>query len=129
MVLLVKIKETTSYPTFLIISPSVGPKILISNSIKKNFGQQLYNNNKILIHSLTFNDCFSANGSFKALQDWNEMGLPLTVNCWLRIRNAILKANSTLCKNTETTSSESIHEFVAKLKKGSKKIRKIVENT
>jgi hypothetical protein len=61
------------------------------------------------------------------MEEWREMGLPLTVNCWLRIRNAILKANCTLSKNLENITSEGINEFVAKLKKGSKRIRKIFE--
>jgi hypothetical protein len=61
------------------------------------------------------------------LEEWREMGLPLTVNCWLRIRNAILKANGALSKNLEITASEGINEFVAKLKKGSKRIRKIFD--
>jgi hypothetical protein len=83
------------------------------------FGVDFYNANKNIIHTLTFSDCFR-NGHFKSLQEWQQDGCRLSINTWLGLRNAIMSSKGRLHNELKC---DSILEFSAKLKKGSKNIR------
>jgi hypothetical protein len=91
---------------------------------KQFFGVDFYNTNKNIIRTLTFSDCFR-NGHFKSLQEWQQDGCRLSINTWLGLRNAIMLSKGRL---QNELNCENILEFSAKLKKGSKKIRKYFES-
>ncbi len=61
-------------------------------AIDRNFfGQAFYNRHKNAIRNLRFCDCYEGN-SFKTLEQFAQMGLPLNMNNWLCLRGALKKA-------------------------------------
>jgi hypothetical protein len=90
------------------------------------FGRQFYADNKNYIRKLIFADCFRGE-VFKALDDWREDGLPLTLNIWLRLRNAIVKKRNLLKNISKKENCVEVAEFVGKIKKGSRRVRVVFE--
>jgi hypothetical protein len=116
-------KKAQIYGNMFFTRPEDGSLCLDKNF----FGRELYTVHRNKIRTLTFNDCYR-NGSFKSPEQWQNDGLPLPLNTWLRIRNALLKVKSSkLVEKYTIEISESITDFSAKLKKGSRKIRKFFE--
>jgi hypothetical protein len=50
------------------------------------------------IRSLKFLDCFDANDSFKSLDEFREMGIPVTPATWLLLRGSLHQARNALKK-------------------------------
>jgi exonuclease III len=97
----------------------------VTATIDRNFfGQNLYANNVNFIRTLTYSDCFR-DGHFLTVHEWQQAGFQITVNTWLRLRNAILDAKGRIIANNLC---ETVIAFCNKLKKGSKKIRKYYEH-
>jgi hypothetical protein len=97
------------------------------NKIKKGFfGENFYNNNSFAIRSLKFNDCFYA-GNFKNIELFRQSGLNLTLAVWLRLRSAILQAkNRMMGRDICHDKGITIHTFVDRWRRGSKKVRKFL---
>jgi hypothetical protein len=57
----------------------------------------VYDENKIQIRQLTFDECF-VNGKFKTTDQFSESGLNLSNLVWLRLRNAIIFTKKTMEK-------------------------------
>jgi hypothetical protein len=93
------------------------------------FGADFYNRHKARIRNLRFADCYS-NGNFKTLRQFVEMGLPLSMNTWLLLRGALSKAKNNYRKEDPLLEAkeESLLAFLTKQKKGSKKIRKVLDS-
>jgi hypothetical protein len=93
------------------------------------FGDNFYNTNIIAIRTLKFNDCFFA-GNFKELELFRQSGLNLTpaIWLWLRLRSAILQAKNRMEARREACHERAItiHTFVDRWRRGSKKIRKFL---
>ncbi len=53
------------------------------------FGKNFYTGNKDKIRSLTFDDCFE-HGNFKSINDFRQMGLPLSMSLWMRLQSALI---------------------------------------
>jgi hypothetical protein len=92
---------------------------------KKIFGLNFYNDNEIIIRNMRYSDCFR-NGVFKSVREWQEEGLNINLNTWLRLRNAMLFSKRKLSTNTGTL--ETVADFSARLKRGSRKILKFFDN-
>jgi hypothetical protein len=90
------------------------------------FGRQFYADNKNYLRKLTFSDCFRGD-VFKSVEEWREDGLPLTLNMWLRLRNAIIKKRNLLKNCSKNEKSMDVAEFVGKIKKGSRRVRGVFE--
>jgi hypothetical protein len=73
-------------------------------------------------------DCYN-NGNFKTQQEFAAMGLPITANVWLCLRGAMKKAVKEYKKADRLLEDkqETLLHFLKKLKKGSKKIRTVLE--
>jgi hypothetical protein len=92
---------------------------------KNFFGLNFYSENEITIRNMRYSDCFR-NGVFKSVCEWQEDGLNINLNTWLRLRNAMLFSKRNLSTNTGTL--ETVSDFSACLKKGSRKIRRFFDN-
>jgi hypothetical protein len=90
------------------------------------FGRRFYTENRNNLRKLIFSDCFRG-GTFKPLEEWRADGLPLTLNTWLRMRNAIVKKKNSLKNSSLNETSSDIADFVAKIKKGSRKVRNVLD--
>jgi hypothetical protein len=92
--------------------------------VSKNFfGLDFYNRYADQIRNLKYEDCFSILG-YKTLIEFREMGLPVGMATWMRLRNILLHIRPAVRPISNV--SISIHEFVDKWKKGGKKIRSIL---
>jgi hypothetical protein len=92
------------------------------------FGMNLYNNSVNIIRTLRFRDCFE-NGGFKTVQDFRNLGLPLTFAQWMRLRGACTRVRQNARNHNNIALSEDIETFVTSWKKGGKRIRLIMENS
>jgi hypothetical protein len=91
---------------------------------ENNFYDRYQNN----IRDLRLMDCFS-NDRFKTQQEFAAMGLPLSANVWFCLSGAIKKAVKKYKKADRLLEEkqEALLHFLKKLKKGSKKIRKVLD--
>jgi uncharacterized iron-regulated protein len=100
----------------------------ISTGIGVNFfGNATYNANKIIIRNFKYCDCFSGT-RFKTHAEFAAEIRGITVNSWMRIRNAILKFKSSnfIKQVAQKDTCLEIADFSNSLKKGSKKIRRFL---
>jgi hypothetical protein len=92
------------------------------------FGRDFYNLHKNTLRSLTYNNCF-VNRIFRTRDQFAEIGLPLNLATWMRIRNSVSGMRPT---NMIKTFSTDINNFCLRWRKGGKQIRmitrKIIEN-
>jgi len=94
---------------------------------KQFFGHEFYNANKNAIRSMRLCDFFRG-GRMIDLEVLRESGLILTPAIWIRLQAAARLATGRLKKDDDSDNiSQTIEEFLTKSKKGSKKIRKILE--
>ena len=89
------------------------------------FGLVFYAQNTDRIRELTFNNCFSGR-SFKTIAEFHDSGLPVTPAIWFRLRGAILFAKNNLRKQDDSDNTETVVQFLSKIKRGSKPFRKIL---
>ena len=90
------------------------------------FGLVFYAQNTDRIRELTFNNCFSGR-SFKTIAEFHDSGLPVTPAIWFRLRGAILFAKNNLRKQDDTdNTTETVVQFLSKIKRGSKPFRRIL---
>jgi hypothetical protein len=87
------------------------------------FGIDFYNNNKENIRRLRYSDCFTNNG-FKTLQEFQEIGLQLTLAIWMRLRNAVTSFNK-----PPRSLANRIDNFVSRWKKGCRSIRSLMRHS
>jgi hypothetical protein len=118
--------EGNNFMSSFIFENSIFPRADDSGRLldKNFFGLAFYEENKNFIRSLKFGDCFR-NNVFLSMEEWRGRGLNLTVNTWLRLRNALCLAKTKF--KSEGTKIDSVADFSARLKKGSRKIRKFFE--
>jgi hypothetical protein len=78
--------------------------------------------------SLRLMDCYR-DGKFKSLREFADMGLPIKMNTWLCLSGVAKKAIRKYKKTDPLAESkrEELRSFLLRLKKGSKKIRKILD--
>ena len=78
------------------------------------------------IRELTFNNCFVGR-RVKTIGEFHEDGLPVSPVLWFRLQAALLYAKAHLRKqdNSDNT-TENIAQFLSKIKRGSKPLRKIL---
>jgi hypothetical protein len=86
------------------------------------FGLNFYNEHKICIRKLTFENCFILD-RFKSIGKFSADGLPLTPALWLRLRGCILWSKNKFLTGGEAP--KSVLEYVSRWKKGCKNIRNI----
>jgi hypothetical protein len=87
---------------------------------KQFFGIDFYNGYRDAIRKLSFDDCF-ANNVFKSIQEFRDIGLPLSLVVWMRIRNTLLHyGNPPLIGKINK-----ISDFVDRWRKGGKQIRRV----
>jgi hypothetical protein len=89
------------------------------------FGIDFYNIHKNIIRNLKFSDCFSDLG-YKTMQEFVQMGLPLNMATWMRLRNSLIRARHDI-PATNRKSSITVHDLVNRWRKGGKKIRSFIE--
>jgi Reverse transcriptase (RNA-dependent DNA polymerase) len=91
------------------------------------FGNNFFTAYEANIRSLKFSDCFQ-DGVFKTWREFAAMQIPLNLATWMRLRAALLSARQKYSKNTESLENLCIGpiEFISTVKKGSKKIRTVI---
>jgi hypothetical protein len=96
---------------------------------KTFFGRDFYERYHEKIRSLRLMDCYRE-GNFKSLRDFADMGLPIKMNTWLCLSGVAKKAIRKYKKADPLAESkrEELRSFLLRLKKGSKKIRKILDS-
>ncbi len=96
------------------------------------FGKNFYEKNREIIRQLTFENCFSGN-DFKTVAEFVQMGLPLPVGVWMRLRSALLLSKKKFSHEDiiETPSNKSltVRDFLSKFRHGSKKFRTVIEKS
>jgi hypothetical protein len=90
------------------------------------FGNNYYNDKKVLIRRLSVSDCF-LNKCFRNPAQFENIGLPLTMVRWLRLRNAIMRVYTVNQVEWDHPNLTGIHRFSEQWKKGSKKVRKYLD--
>jgi hypothetical protein len=92
------------------------------------FGNNYYNERKLIIRRLSVSDCF-LNKSFRNLEQFENIGLSLTMVRWLRLRNTIMRVYTVNQMAVwDHPNLTGIHKFADQWKKGSKKLRKYFED-
>ena len=77
--------------------------------------------------TLKYSDCFE-NNNFKSLVGFRNIGIVLSISRWLILRGSLAKAKNSLQKMlSKNKSGTTIDEIVARHKKGSRNIRRIIE--
>jgi hypothetical protein len=94
---------------------------------KSFFGAGFYTRYKNVIRNLRFCDCFEGQ-NFKTVEQFAQMGLPLSMNNWLCLRGALNKAKKNYKKPDPVLENkcEPLLNFLLKIKRGSKKIREVL---
>jgi Reverse transcriptase (RNA-dependent DNA polymerase) len=90
------------------------------------FGKNFFEAHRIRIRTLKFSDCFIDN-VFRTPDEFRMIDLPISVATWMRLRNILLSARTILQDPDPHSRCTTLHEFVARWKKGSKKIRRYFE--
>jgi hypothetical protein len=93
------------------------------------FGKKFYNENKIPIRNLTFDDCFT-DGKFKSINEFAvDTGLVFPPVTWLNLQTAITYSKKILAKtSTGNKQGLQVGKFVSRFKKGSKPFRQTIDN-
>ncbi len=97
---------------------------------KPFFGAEFYLRYREKIQKLRLIDCYNGD-NFKTIREFSEMGLPLQMNTWLCLRGALKNVKKKNYKKADQLlemKQEPLLSFMLKQKKGSKKIRKILDN-
>ncbi len=81
------------------------------------FGKKFYNENKIKIRNLTFNDCFT-NGSFNGIEKFREWGLPLIPCLWMKLQAALLLTKKAYLASGTQGEGVALGDFLKKFQKG-----------
>ena len=90
------------------------------------FGNDFYAQNVNTIHKLTFNNCFVGR-RVKTIGEFHEDGLPVSPVLWFRLQAALLHSKARLRKHDDSNNTtENIAQFLSKIKRGSKPLRKIL---
>jgi hypothetical protein len=96
------------------------------------FGKKFYNKYRIPIRKLRYVDCFE-NGVFKDIHQFQTYGLNFTISLWMKLRSAILLAKKNFWEVESVADPlpepQSINNFLARFKKGSKPIRKVIDQS
>ena len=90
------------------------------------FGHDFYAQYVNTIRELTFNRCFVGR-RVKTIGEFHEDGLPVSPVLWFRLQAALLYAKAHLRKQDDSdNTTENIAQFLSKIKRGSKPLRKIL---
>jgi hypothetical protein len=94
---------------------------------KTFFGHMFYEQHKLLIRNLTFNQCFQ-DEAFKTMADFRTMGLPLNMVTWMRLRSALHAAKARLKKHVLSVENRSrpINVLFRSFRKGSRSMRNVL---
>jgi hypothetical protein len=98
-----------------------------SNINKLFFGRIFYERHSQAIRKLRYSDCFTGD-LFKTPHEFRNLGLPVSLNIWFKLRNSMLNARYTL-GGQDPEATQSMETFVNLWKKGCKTIRKALEYT
>jgi hypothetical protein len=112
-------KECYIYENDIFRDPATGAKLG-----KNFFGNDFYQNNKNIIRTLTYNDCFTDAG-FKTVREFSDGGLHLSLVLWMRLQNTLMHFKAGF--NPETAKSTGIINFVNRWRKGGKIIRSHIQ--
>jgi hypothetical protein len=92
------------------------------------FGKTFYNNNRSLIRSLVFDDCF-IDGAFKSPNAFREIGLALPLSLWMRLQSALLYSKKINRYDIDLNSDgKYLADFLNKIRRGSKNSDKLLTN-
>jgi hypothetical protein len=83
------------------------------------FGIDFFNRYRNRIRTLTYEDCFTEIG-FKTVQEFNLMGLPVSMVVWMRLRQILTRFHT----NDLFPPSQGINDFFNRWKKGGRPIRR-----
>ena len=90
------------------------------------FGHDFYAQYVNTIRELTFNNCFVGR-RVKTIGEFHEDRLPVSPVLWFRLQAALLYAKARLRKHDDSdNNTENIAQFLSKIKRGSKPLRKIL---
>ena len=90
------------------------------------FGLDFYTRYRIHVRKLTFNNCFVGQ-RLKTINEFQEDGLHLSPAIWFRLQAALIYAKNTLRKfDNSGNITETVLQFITKIKKGSKSFRRIL---
>ncbi len=100
---------------------------------KSFFGSLFFEAHKNRIRTLTYSDCFIL-GRYRNLEEFADIGLPLSQTLWLRLRAALLTAkgkriNNRIEEGNNTPIPKPISEFLNTVKRGSKKFREVMDKS
>ncbi len=100
---------------------------------KSFFGSLFFETHKNRIRTLTYSDCFLLD-RYRNLEEFAEIGLPLSQSLWLRLRAALLTAKGKWINNRNDGGNtiivpKPISEFLNTVKRGSKKFREIIDKS
>jgi hypothetical protein len=94
---------------------------------KAFFGHRFYEEHVIQLRNLMYDKCFQ-DEAFKTMAEFRDMGLPLNMVTWMRLRSALLSAKTRLKKTTllEERRSRAINVFFQSFRKGSRNMRNVL---
>jgi hypothetical protein len=79
------------------------------------------------IRKLTYADCFIGD-KFKSINEFTDLGLPLSVSVWMRLRSSLLFSRKQLSGSTPPEKpGSSITDLLKKARRGSKPFRLIID--
>jgi hypothetical protein len=90
------------------------------------FGKKFYNDHRDEIRKLTISGCLNGN-SFKTLEEFRSMNLPLSLSTWMSLRSAVLLAKKNI--PSVDTPPITLDTFLSRIKKGSKAFRTVIDRS
>jgi len=96
---------------------------------KTLFGHEFFADYSTKIRCFRLIDCYT-DENFKTLDEFANFGLPINQLAWLKLNGSMTKAKTQYKKNMEDEDKkcETMHTYLTKIKKGSKKIRNTLES-
>ncbi len=89
------------------------------------FGPVFYNNNKDILRSLTFEQCFPG-GTYRSIEGFAEVGLAIPIVLWMKLSLTLNYNKRQLTSDTASPASRTVENLLDSIKKGSVKFRKIM---
>jgi hypothetical protein len=89
------------------------------------FGTVFYNNNKNILRSLTFEQCFPL-GTYRTVEGFADGGLTIPLALWMKLSLALNYNKRQLTTESSSNAARSVENLLDSVKKGSVKYRRIM---
>jgi hypothetical protein len=107
-------------------NPAFKRSAIDNRPLDKNFfGNLFYNNNKNILRSLTFEQCFPE-GTYRTLEGFMDIGLRITIALWMKLSLALNYNKRLLSSEPSSNVVRSVEHLLDSVKKGSAKFRRIL---